>query len=61
MPPFVSAIGNVIPLTYFVAILRGVVLKGSNFSQLLPQVIPLASITVILLTIASLRVRKSLD
>ena len=61
MPPFVSSIGSVIPLTYFVNILRGIVLKGSNFSQLLPQVIPLALITVILLTVASLRVRKSLD
>jgi ABC-2 type transport system permease protein len=61
MPPFIAGIGNFIPLTYFVSILRGIVLKGSGFYELLPQVVPLTLITIVLLAFASLRVRKSLD
>jgi len=41
MPMIVHHIGYLIPLTYFVKIVRGIILKGMDFSDLFGQVWPL--------------------
>ncbi len=49
-----------IPVTYFVEILRGIVLRGADLVDLLPQVIGLAGCSMIVLTISVVRFRKQL-
>lgn len=61
MPMFLQAVGKLLPLTYFIYILRSVVIKGVGINLLLPQIGALAALAVILLAIASLRFRKTLD
>jgi ABC-2 type transport system permease protein len=34
MPPFFRALSHVIPATYFISILRGIILRGAGFAQL---------------------------
>ncbi len=61
MPFTIKIIGYIIPLTYFLDIIRGIMLKGVGMSFLWNDVIALCIFTIIILTIATLRFRKSLD
>ncbi|HEX2944872.1 MAG TPA: ABC transporter permease [Clostridia bacterium] len=61
MPIAVSALGYAIPLTYFLDIIRGIMLKGVGISFLWDDVLALYLFTVFILTVAVLRFRKSLD
>ena len=49
-----------IPVTYFVEILRGIVLRGADLIDLLPQAIGLATCCVIVLAVSVARFRKQL-
>jgi ABC-2 type transport system permease protein len=51
----------VIPVRYYANILRGVFLKGSGIGVLWPDALALLAIGVTVLTLASLRFRKSLE
>lgn len=61
MPAVISAIGYAIPLTYFLDIVRGIMLKGVGIGFLWDDVLALSLFTVIILTVAVLRFKKSLD
>ena len=60
MPAFVYYIGNFIPLTYFVQIIRGVTLKGVGLFDLWEQVIPLIIMAVVILWFSISRFEKRL-
>lgn len=60
MPLPIYLISFTIPVTYFVEILRGVVLRGADFLDLLPQVIGLAVCTIVILLLSVSRFRKQL-
>lgn len=61
MPAVISAIGYAIPLTYFLDIVRGIMLKGVGMAYLWKDVLILCIFTVTILSIAVLRFKKSLD
>ncbi len=61
MPPLAQRIGNLLPLTHFIAIVRGVVLRGADLGDLLPHVQALGIFFLITMTVATLRFRKRLD
>jgi len=61
MPEWAQAIGNVLPLTYFLRFVRGIMLKGNNLSEIIPHIIPLLIIATILMIIAIFRFRRTLD
>jgi ABC-2 type transport system permease protein len=61
MPPILQFIGQLLPLTHFIIILRGIVIKGVPVSMLLPQVLYLLGFAVVLLGLAGRRFKKSLD
>ncbi|NTV89189.1 MAG: ABC transporter permease, partial [Clostridiales bacterium] len=61
MPWIINLFGYAIPLTYFLDIVRSIVLKGVGITYLWDDVIALSVFTVLILTIAVLRFRKSLD
>ncbi len=61
MPAAISYIGYIIPLTYFLDIIRGIMLKGTGISYLWQDTAALLGFTIIILFIATKRFRKSLD
>jgi ABC-2 type transport system permease protein len=60
MPRFIQYISNIIPLTYYLTIIRGIVLKGIGFSYLVPQVITLLVFTVVLLGLSIVKFKKKI-
>lgn len=61
MPEWAQVIGNMIPSTYFINIVRGVMLKGSGFIEIWPNVWPLMVFMVIITAIAMKVYRRTLD
>jgi hypothetical protein len=61
MPLPIYIITFAIPATYFIEILRGIVLRGATFTDLLPMVQGLAICCVVVLTISISRFRKQLE
>lgn len=57
MPIVLQYLSHVIPATYFLLIIRGIMLKGSGIGVLWPQATALAVITIVLLAAASKRFR----
>ncbi|HEU4730109.1 MAG TPA: ABC transporter permease, partial [Kofleriaceae bacterium] len=60
MPRFAQILSSGLPLTHFLRIIRGVVLKGATAADLAPEVIALAIILGALVVLSSLRFRKKL-
>jgi ABC-2 type transport system permease protein len=60
MPTVIQYITYLIPLRYFLEIVRGIFLKGTDLSQLWPQALALAGFGVAILTLSILRFRKTL-
>lgn len=61
MPLFFYGLSFFLPLTYFLEILRGVVLRGAEFQNLARSIGPLSLMAVCLFTISVLKFRKRLD
>jgi len=61
MPRAAQYLAAIIPLTYYLRIVRGILLKGVGLSSLWPNVLPLIAFGAIIFTLAVLRFRKSLD
>ncbi len=61
MPAVINWIGYIIPVTYFLDIVRGIMLKGVGIEYLWQDTAALFAFTVIILFIATKRFRKSLD
>lgn len=61
MPKIIQYIGNLIPLTYFLNILRGIILKGIGMEYLFNDVILLFILGLALLVLSIIRFRKKLD
>ncbi len=61
MPPVLQWISYVIPLRYFLIVVRGIILKGVGVEALWPQVIALSIFAVVIMGSAALRFRKRLD
>ncbi|MFZ5648943.1 MAG: ABC transporter permease [Bacillota bacterium] len=60
MPVIIQYIGNLIPLTYYLVIIRGIVLKGIGFGYLIPQVTALLVFSVVLLAISIAKFKKKI-
>jgi ABC-2 type transport system permease protein len=61
LPPFLELVSRIIPLRYFLVIVRGIVVKGIGFELLIPQVVALVIFSIILVAIAIRRFHKTLD
>lgn len=60
MPGILYLLSFSLPVTYFLDILRGIVVRGAGLFDLLPALLGLCLITVLLLAAATLRFRKSM-
>jgi ABC-2 type transport system permease protein len=61
MPGWAQAIGELFPLTHFLRIVRGILLKGNGPGEIIGQVWQIALFAVIALTIGIKRYRRTLD
>jgi ABC-2 type transport system permease protein len=61
MPRPFQLLSELFPLTHFLRIARGVLLRGASLADLWPEIWPLLAIFAVLLTLSVLRFRKRLD
>jgi len=61
MPVWAQWIGEVLPVTHFLRVVRGILLKGNGPVEIWPDVWPLILFLFAVLTIALLRFRRTLD
>jgi ABC-2 type transport system permease protein len=61
MPQWAQYIGEVLPLTHFLRIVRGILLKGNVSAQLLPELWPMLGFVVVAGAVALRRYRQTLD
>lgn len=61
MPGWAQALGEMLPLTHFLRIVRGILLKGNGVTEVVPDLWPIAAFLLVAAAIALLRYRKTLD
>lgn len=61
MPVWAQWIGEVFPLTHFLRVVRGVLLKGNDLAAILPNVWPIAAFLLVAALVALNRYRETLD
>ena len=61
MPHPIRELGLLIPLTYFLEILRGIILKGVGVEALWPQILALALFGLVVFGLSANRFNKKLD
>jgi ABC-2 type transport system permease protein len=61
MPPLVRLVGDLIPLTYYIRIVRGVFTKGVGFAYVRSDVIALGIYSAVMMVTAALSFKKRLD
>ncbi len=61
MPVWAQVIGNIFPTTHAMRIVRGMLLKGDGWTEIAPELWPMAVFTVAIIAFASLVYRETLD
>jgi ABC-2 type transport system permease protein len=61
MPMAAQWLAEILPLTHFVRLIRGVMLRGADLFDLWPDVLALLAFTAVMMTLAISRFRKRLD
>ena len=61
MPGWAQWLGQAFPLTHFLRIVRGILLKGNDFIAILPSLWPIAAFLLIAALVALNRYRETLD
>jgi len=61
MPEWAQWIGSVLPLTHFLRLVRGILLKGNGLSEVLVYLWPIVLFMIVALSIAIKRYRATLD
>jgi ABC-2 type transport system permease protein len=61
MPAWAQWLGEVLPLTHFLRILRGVLLKGNEAAEILPNLWPIGAFLLVAGSVALARYRETVD
>ncbi|KHK04129.1 ABC transporter permease [Desulfovibrio sp. TomC] len=61
MPEWAQWIGSVLPLTHFLRVVRGIVLKGNTFADIVPHLLPICLFLLVSLGVGVKRYRQTLD
>ena len=61
MPRVVQWVAEILPLTHFLRLIRGIMLRGASLLELWPNVVALLAFTAVMMSAAILRFRKRLD
>lgn len=61
MPQWAQVIGEIIPLTHFIRVCRGIMLKGNSAVEVWPNIWPLLLFMLVVMLIGLKRFRRTLD
>ncbi len=61
MPDWAQWLGNLLPLTHFLVLVRGVMLKGNSLVELWPHVWPIAAFMLAVIAVGLALYRRTLD
>jgi len=61
MPNWAQSLGEILPLTHFLRIVRGILLKGNGLFDIFPQILAMILFMVIVILIGLKRYRRTLD
>ncbi len=61
MPGWAQVIGEALPLTHFLRVVRGILLKGNGWAEVLPHLWPIALFMLVAGSVALKRYRQTLD
>lgn len=61
LPYWLQVIGGIFPLTYFIVVLRGILVKGVGIEYLWRQILPLVGLGVLMFAVAISRFQKRVD
>lgn len=61
MPTWAQLLGNILPLTHYLRIVRGVFLKGATFMDVWPSLWPMLIFMVVMMFVGISRFRQTLD
>jgi ABC-2 type transport system permease protein len=61
MPEWAQWVGTLLPLTHFLLLVRGIMLKGNGFLDLLPQIWPILLFTLVVIGIGLRFYKRTLD
>jgi ABC-2 type transport system permease protein len=61
MPEWAQWIGELLPLTHFLRIVRGIMLKGNTIAELWPELWPMLAFMAVAVAIALKRYKQTLD
>jgi ABC-2 type transport system permease protein len=61
MPVWAQWLGEILPITHFLRIVRGILLKGVGAAEIVPDLWPIAAFLLGAATVALLRYRETLD
>jgi ABC-2 type transport system permease protein len=61
MPTWAQWIGELLPITHFLRIARGILLKGNGLREIAPELWPIALFMVVMLSLGIKRYRQTLD
>ena len=61
MPAWAQSIGEALPLTHFLRVVRGIMLKGNGLVEIAPHLWPIALFMLVAGSVAMLRYRQTVD
>jgi ABC-2 type transport system permease protein len=61
MPSWAQHIGEILPLTHFLRLVRGILLKGNGWEESMPELLPILAFMVVIILLGVLRYRETLD
>ncbi len=61
MPEWAQVLGEALPLTHFLRIVRGILLKGNGWAEIWPEVWPILAFLAVAMFVALKRYRQTLD
>jgi ABC-2 type transport system permease protein len=61
MPGWAQAVGECLPLTHFLRVVRGIMLKGNGLAECVPDLWPIALFLLVMLVVGIKRYKQTLD
>ena len=61
MPEWAQWLGNLLPLTHFLILIRGIMLKGNSLDEVWPQIWPIGAFALVVIAVGLIFYRRTLD
>jgi ABC-2 type transport system permease protein len=61
MPQWAQYVGEILPMTHFLRLIRGILLKGNGWTDSYPHLLPILAFLIVIIMIGVLRYRETLE